>query len=252
MTENKWHLLSTFETEDSLDMFCRKAGFIRDKDEKYLYVLKDGVERGVEMKREDWYRVTISEGKKYEFRDGEWSDSSTFSTTTMPKRASIWIFGAEDEYTVVRQKFEKAVQNFKDYFYILNRYDDMDRDLRELFVGSGNEDGVLERLRKVKKELEEQTVDEIDISDDIDEVVTELNRILVNDYTVGRESDKNDVDWYETTRYKYSKDYLVRFINLYVENKSRLSRYQRAQEIIDFSDEDYADWKVRNIGQDYD
>ena len=72
MTENKWHLLSTFETEDSLDMFCRKAGFIRDKDEKYLYVLKDGVERGVEMKREDWFRVSISEGKKCEFRDGEW------------------------------------------------------------------------------------------------------------------------------------------------------------------------------------
>ena len=118
MANNRWHLLSTFETEDSLDMFCRKAGFIRDKDEKYLYVLKDGVER---------------------------------------------------------------------------------------------------------------------------EVVTELNRILVNDYTVGRESDKNDVDWHETTRYKYSKDYLVRF--LYVENKSRLSRYQRAQEIIDFSDKEYADWK---------
>ena len=156
MTENRWYLLSTFETEDSLDMFCRKAGFIRDEDENYLYVLKDGVERGVEMKKEDWYRVTISEGKKYEFRDGEWSElsvSSTFSTTTMPIRASIWIFGAEDEYTESRQKFEKAVQTFKDYFYVLNRYEDVDRDLRELFVGSDDEDGVLERLRKVKKEL---------------------------------------------------------------------------------------------------
>ena len=152
MTENKWHLLSTFETEDSLDMFCRKAGFIRDKDEKYLYVLKDGVERGVEMKREDWYRVTISEGKKYEFRDGEWSVfSTTFSTTTMPTRASIWIFGVVDEYTEARQKFEKVVQTFKDYFYVLNESTDyIDRELREEFVGSGNENGFLERLRKVK------------------------------------------------------------------------------------------------------
>ena len=190
MTENKWHLLSTFETEDSLDMFCRKAGFIRDKDEKYLYVLKDGVERGVEMKRDDWFRISISDGYAYEFRDGEWSDSSTtLSTTTMPIRASIWIFGAEDEYTESRQKFEKAVQTFKDYFYVLNRYEDMDRDLRELFVGD-DEDGVLERLRKVKKQLEEQTEDKIDISDDIDELVTELNRILLNDYTDGRDSDK--------------------------------------------------------------
>ena len=96
------------------------------------------------MKREDWYRVTISEGKKYEFRDGEWSDSSTFSTTTMPKRASIWIHGAEDEYTALRQKFEKAMQTFKDYFYVLNRHEDMDVDLQELFVGGDDEDGVLE------------------------------------------------------------------------------------------------------------
>ena len=73
--------------------------------------------------------------------------------------------------------------------------------------------------------------------------MTQLNRILLNDYTVGRKSDENDDDWFESTRYKYCKDYLVRFINLYVENKSRYSFYQRAQEIIDFSDEDYADWK---------
>ena len=161
----------------------------------------------------------------------------------MPIRASIWIFGAEDEYTESRQKFEKAVQTFKDYFYVLNRYEDMDQDLRELFVGSDDEDVVLERLRKVKKQLEEQTEDKIDISDDIDELVTELNRILLKDYTDGRKSDKNDDDWFKTTRYKYCEDYLLRFIHLYVENKSRYSFYQRAQEIIDFSDEDYANWK---------
>ena len=244
MTENKWHLLSTFETEDSLDMFCRKAGFIRDKDEKYLYVLKDGVERGVEMKREDWYRVTISEGKKYEFRDGEWSDSSTFSTTTMPKRASIWIFGAEDEYTVVRQKFEKAVQNFKDYFYILNRYDDMDRDLRELFVGSDNEDGVLERLRKVKKQLEEQTEENATIELEIDEIVMKLEITFVFECERGRDDDK----FLSSNEGKLRQreiviQYLRLFVNWYGEHESRLSRYQRAQEIIDFSDEDYADWK---------
>ena len=97
----------------------------------------------------------------------------------------------------------------------------MDQDLRELFVGSDDEDVVLERLRKVKKQLEEQTEDKIDISDDIDELVTELNRILLKDYTDGRKSDKNDDDWFKTTRYKYCEDYLLRFIHLYVENKSR-------------------------------
>ena len=248
MANNRWHLLSTFETEDSLDMFCRKAGFIRDKDEKYLYVLKDGVERGVEMKREDWIRISISEGKKYEFRDGEWSDSSTFSTTTMPKRASIWIFGAEDGYTPLRQRFEKAVQKFKDYFYILNRYDDMDRDLRELFVGSDNEDGVLEQLRKVKKELEEQTeYNEIKggwINRDTNKVVMELDEIFYNDYHEGR-----DYDGFSPTNEGQSKQriiliqYLERFVDWYGEDESRLSRYQRAQEIIDFSDEDYGNWK---------
>ena len=179
MANNRWHLLSTFETEDSLDMFCRKAGFIRDKDEKYLYVLKDGVERGVEMKRDDWFRISISDGYAYEFRDGEWSDSSTFSTTTMPTRASIWIFGVVDEYTEARQKFEKVVQTFKDYFYVLNESTDyIDRELREEFVGSGNEDGFLERLRKVKKQLEEQTEDKSKIVNDVEKLVYDIKDIF--------------------------------------------------------------------------
>ena len=33
------------------------------------------------------------------------------------------------------------------------------------------------------------------------------------------------------------------FDRTYVRNKARLSRYQRAQEVIDFSDDDYAIWK---------
>ena len=35
----------------------------------------------------------------------------------------------------------------------------------------------------------------------------------------------------------------ARFIHFYVENKSRLSRHQKVQEVIDFSDKDYANWK---------
>ena len=231
----RWHLLSAFETFDSLDMFCRKAGFIRDKDEKYLYVLKDGVERGVEMKRDDWFRISISDGYAYEFRDGEWSDSSTFSTTTMPTRASIWIFGAFDEYTEARQKFEKAVQTFKDYFYVLNRNTDyIDRDLRELFVGVDDEDGVLERLRKAKKQLEEQTEDKSKIVNDVEKLVYDIKDI----FDENREKD---------TLYTYWETQYVRFIQLYEADPEMMRglayAYERLQVIIDFSDEDYADWK---------
>ena len=71
--------------------------------------------------------------------------------------------------------------------------------------------------------MERQTEDKIDMSDDIDELVTELNTILLNDYTVDRDSDKNDESWHKETRFKYCEEYLQRFIHLYVENKSRLS-----------------------------
>ena len=74
----------------------------------------------------------------------------------------------------------------------------------------------------MKKQLEEQTEDKIDISDDIDELVTELNRILLKDYTEGRKGDKNDDEWFRTTRYQYCEDYLLRFIHLYVEKKNSI------------------------------
>ena len=49
---------------------------------------------------------------------------------------------------------------------------------------------------------------------------------------------------------------MERFLYLYEADPGFMRKlansYERLQEIIDFSDEDYADWKVRNIGQDYD
>ena len=48
---------------------------------------------------------------------------------------------------------------------------------------------------------------------------------------------------YSAKQRKLAMELLGRFSKWYGEDESRLSRYQRVQEIIDFSDEDYADWK---------
>ena len=57
MTESKWHLVSTMERSQTLDDFCTSIGFTRDTNENYIYRIKDGIEQGKEMKKENWYRV---------------------------------------------------------------------------------------------------------------------------------------------------------------------------------------------------
>ena len=51
MTESKWHLVSTLETSDPLEEFCSSIGFTRDTNEKYIYKIKDGIEKGAETKK---------------------------------------------------------------------------------------------------------------------------------------------------------------------------------------------------------
>ena len=65
------------------------------------------------------------------------------------------------------------------------------QDLRESFVGSDDEDGVLERLRKVKKQLEEQTEDKSKIVNDVKKLVFNLKE----KFDDNRENDKRYTDW---------------------------------------------------------
>ena len=101
-------------------------------------------------------------------------------------------------------------------------------------MGSDDEDGVLERLRKVKKQLEEQTEDKSKIVNDVKKLVFNLKE----KFDDNRENDKRYTDW--ETQY-------VRFIRLYEADPEMMRglayAYERLQVIIDFSDEDYADWK---------
>ena len=77
MAENKWHLVSTMESRDPLDVFCSFIGFIRDENENYVYMIKEAIEQGKEMEKENWYRVTIKDGKMEEYTDDGWRDLKT-------------------------------------------------------------------------------------------------------------------------------------------------------------------------------
>jgi hypothetical protein len=93
---SKWHLVSTFNITQILDEFCASIDFTRDADEKYIYRIKDSIEQGEEMKKENWYRVTIDDGDVATYDGTTWVSNSEEETNLLP-RTSYWIFGVEGD-----------------------------------------------------------------------------------------------------------------------------------------------------------
>ena len=98
MAESKWHLVSTFDRTQTLDEFCTSINFTRDTNENFIYRIKGGIEQGKEMKKENWYRVTINNGDVATYNGTTWSlDSNIEKETTLLPRTSYWIFGVEGD-----------------------------------------------------------------------------------------------------------------------------------------------------------
>ena len=120
MAENKWHLVSTMETSDSLDVFCSFIGFTRDENENYVYMIKDAIEQGEEIEKENWCRVTIEDGKMEEYANGKWSEldseSSNDSSWKLPRCTAVWIFGRRGKYSASIYRDLKTLDEFSHIF----------------------------------------------------------------------------------------------------------------------------------------
>ena len=51
MADNKWHLVSTFDTTQSLVEFCNSIRLEIDTNEKYIYRIRDGIEASEQVKK---------------------------------------------------------------------------------------------------------------------------------------------------------------------------------------------------------
>jgi hypothetical protein len=91
MTDSKWHLVSTMGKSQILDDFCTSINFKRDTNENYIYRLKDAIDQGTEMKKENWYRVTINRGDVATYDHG-WS-SINQDETDLRNNTAYWVFG---------------------------------------------------------------------------------------------------------------------------------------------------------------
>ena len=82
MAENKWHLVSTFDRTQTLVEFCESINFTKDANENYIYRIKDGIEQGKEIKKENWYRVTINDGDVATYNGTIWEVDSNIEKET--------------------------------------------------------------------------------------------------------------------------------------------------------------------------
>ena len=130
MAESKWHLVSTFDRTQTLDEFCTSINFTRDTNENFIYRIKGGIEQGKEMKKENWYRVTIKDGKMEEYANGKWSEldseSSNDSSWKLPRCTAVWIFGRRGKYSASIYRDLKILEEFAyNFIGYSDRFSDM-------------------------------------------------------------------------------------------------------------------------------
>lgn len=107
MADNKWHLVSTFDRTQTLEEFCNSINFTIDSDEKYIYRIRDGIEATEQVKKVNWYRITIKDddsnnvGKIDIYNDdddGSWEEDSTIENeTNLIPRTSYWMYGEKGD-----------------------------------------------------------------------------------------------------------------------------------------------------------
>lgn len=167
MAENKWHLVSTMETRDPLDVFCSFIGFIRDKSENYVYMIKEAIEKGNEMEKENWYRVTVNDGKMEEYTDDKWSELETQnsndsddSSWKLPRCTAVWIFGKRGKYNASIYRDLKILEEYADSLWL----DDLISALSNSSINSSDFIILASEVRgdisNLRKKIEENSYDE--------------------------------------------------------------------------------------------
>lgn len=112
---SEWHLVSTFETEQTLADFCASIQFQLDDDEPYIYQIKDAIARGKNIERKNWYRISTKGSdsgqiEQYTTDDG-WSVVNTpDSDWKLSMFTSFWIFGTAGAESVSYYKDLKILK----------------------------------------------------------------------------------------------------------------------------------------------
>ena len=104
MADNKWHLVSTFDRTQTLDEFCNSIRFTIDTNEKYIYRIRDGIEANEQVKKENWYRITIKDddsnnvGNVATYDSGSWQeDSNIEDEINLRNNTAYWMYGEKDD-----------------------------------------------------------------------------------------------------------------------------------------------------------
>ena len=104
MADNKWHLVSTFDRTQTLEEFCNSIDFTIDSDEKYIYRIRDGIEASEQVKKVNWYRITIKDddsnnvGKVATYDSGSWQeDSNIEDEINLRNNTAYWMYGQEGD-----------------------------------------------------------------------------------------------------------------------------------------------------------
>ena len=139
MADNKWHLVSTFDTTQTLEDFCRSIKFKIDTNEKYIYRIKDGIEANEQVKKDNWYRNTINDdrdnvGKVATYNNGSWQDS-TMSKEIIRNNTAYWMYGEKDD-TLSIEVPEAKIYTQADYDAVVAERDEMIQNMIDIRVGS--------------------------------------------------------------------------------------------------------------------
>ena len=136
MADNKWHLVSTFDRTQTLEEFCNSIDFTIDSDEKYIYRIRDGIEDNEQVKKKNWYRITINDddsnnvGKVATYDSGSWQeDSNIEDEINLRNNTAYWMYGAKENSTNVwgvtgkdsgEMKWDKILLNIQRLDYTPN------------------------------------------------------------------------------------------------------------------------------------
>jgi hypothetical protein len=129
MADNKWHLVSTFDRTQTLEDFCNSIRFTIYSDEKYIYRIRDGIEANEQVKKKNWYRITINDddndnvGKVATYDSGSWKEDPTMSKEiNLRNNTAYWMYGEKENSTNVwgvtgkgsgEMKWEKILLNIQ-------------------------------------------------------------------------------------------------------------------------------------------
>ena len=105
----EWHLVSTFDRTQSLVEFCNSIRFTIDTNEKYIYRIRDAIEASEQIKKENWYRITIKDdddsdnvGKVATYDSGSWQeDSNIEDEINLRNNTAYWMYGEKENSTNV-------------------------------------------------------------------------------------------------------------------------------------------------------